>query len=898
MVIATVSFLSVLVAAILVAIALCYRMRAIDLNSRDNFYYLEQAMDEIYAGVGGDTVTYLKEAYEETVEILVYYDASTKSYVTMDNTQANELMSKTFMQKLKNDNNYNDKTLLMDKLSKFISNRYSASNPEGIQIKFDNFEYGSEGKSYTIKNLVLTRTAAYSTYNASKTSKNGIAGSEEFTQTLSTDLVVGDPDLQVNFNGISGDMSALYDFACVADRGMVIDGGVSGTTRVTGLGNDVTIKGAVYAGADFYNKADGIASKAYYDTSSAKYTSCNGQDTDSMYSGIYVDGAKLRLATSKLVVPGTIAAMNRAELVVTSVTQSSNDYAEVWADGIVLDGYTLKNGGDTLKGSSIDMRAKAFIYDDLELNANSSSFTLNGEYYGYSFSSKDERIFTGNTVSGIKKYLGTSSDGTGVDGQAHYNSSSIILNGENTNLDLSNVDAMYIAGQSYIEVSKKVNKGTTTVGDEETETKTYEFYNDGTQTAYSESNHYTTDGTAVGKSKTSVEDYKTGEAVSIKSNQLAYIPKGMVTETDKGYFINLPNSLKVGKVGEFYKKFWDDLSNIPVVKTVISNKDYYFFDFSNVNRTDNTMNQFIADYTKLFTEEDISTIDTTDTTEDTSVSTLTDITDYDYFSVELLKVSTDENDEVTNIYSNAAITTKEGSTFKVTAKSSSVDALLKAANYLNDAQSGSIAVTDADQYTDSDKAILSGNITNELESQYREMKYMLTNKSTDTVGIETAKNAKLNELTPIKYYFNFDAIEDKTYQTKSGYKVWMSEGDITISDSGDLQGIILAKGDVSFDKSVTEFNGLIVSAGKVYVGHSMDILANEQIVKTILRECDETRSLSGSDNMSLVCDIFTKFVSKYKPTTGDAVATESYKSIGTIGIDDILSMKNWKKNVD
>ena len=102
MVIATVSFLSVLVAAILVAIALCYRMRAIDLNSRDNFYYLEQAMDEIYAGVGGDTVNYLKQAYEETVEILVYYDPDSKSYITMDNKTAHDLMAKTLMQKISN----------------------------------------------------------------------------------------------------------------------------------------------------------------------------------------------------------------------------------------------------------------------------------------------------------------------------------------------------------------------------------------------------------------------------------------------------------------------------------------------------------------------------------------------------------------------------------------------------------------------------------------------------------------------------------------------------------------------------------------------------------------------------------------------------------------------------
>ena len=45
-VVATLSFLAVLTAALLVAVALCYRLKAYDINAKDNFYYLEQAMDE------------------------------------------------------------------------------------------------------------------------------------------------------------------------------------------------------------------------------------------------------------------------------------------------------------------------------------------------------------------------------------------------------------------------------------------------------------------------------------------------------------------------------------------------------------------------------------------------------------------------------------------------------------------------------------------------------------------------------------------------------------------------------------------------------------------------------------------------------------------------------------
>ena len=107
-VVATVSFLAILTAALLVAVALIYRLKAYDLNTRDNFYYLEQAMDEIYAGVGGDSMKYLNQAYDDTIEVLVYYDADEGTYKTKSNTEANAIMKKTYMHLLSTDTNYSN----------------------------------------------------------------------------------------------------------------------------------------------------------------------------------------------------------------------------------------------------------------------------------------------------------------------------------------------------------------------------------------------------------------------------------------------------------------------------------------------------------------------------------------------------------------------------------------------------------------------------------------------------------------------------------------------------------------------------------------------------------------------------------------------------------------------
>ena len=942
MVIATVSFLSVLVAAILVAIALCYRMRAIDLNSKDNFYYLEQAMDEIYAGVG-NTVGYLKEAYENTVEVLVYYDTESKSYVTMSNDEANELMSMTFMKLLKEDENYSDMTKLQTRLESFVSNLKSNTNPEGVSVEFANAAFDTNKKTYTIKNLVLTRTAKYSTYNANK--NGNLAGPKEFTQTLETDLVVGDPDLEVNFNGISSDMSALYGFACIADRGIVVDGGkLDDSTRASGLGKKANFQGNFYAGADFYNKTEAtkIASDDYYGNG-AKAQSCNGQNIKSMYSGIYIDGANAIFSSDLLVVPGTISAMNGANLSIRSIGQASNEYAEVWADGIVLDGYALKNTNDSLSGSEINMRAKAFIYDDLELNANASKFALAGEYYGYSYGSVDNRIFTDNVAKSISK---SDADGSSVKGQAHYNSSAIILNGQDTSLDLAYTDALYIAGQSYIELSKNVTKTEGT--DKDYEIKTYDFnYDSQSQKVYTQTNNYDVAGNIVNAKKDVIQDYKTGESISIKSNQLAYIPKAMIRDNgDRGCYVELPSYFNDpdSEVGQFYKGFWDELSKIPLVKTEISGKKYYFFDFSAMKDDSKRIDQFIQDYSRLFQQDEL--------TEDQALNDLTDITDYEHFSVKMLSVSTDEEvnnalyDEqsgllvgYSNIYSRGAITSFDKTslsketdvdsqnadfTYKVTARSSSVNALLSAANYLKNANNSFDAtVTDQSEQGLDNK---SQSISKEFERQYKQFKYMLTNQSADTNGIQVAEiagttqgqgkkislkgevvedansNITLAELTPINYYFNFDLLKDKKYTTKSGYNIWTSEKTLTID--GDtvgrkLKGIILSKGDVILE-NVDEFSGLIVSGGKVYVGidNTTTIVNNEVIVKTILRECDESRSASGNDDMSIICDIFKKYVSKYTPKQDETVPTESLNSINTIGIDDIISFENWKKNVE
>ncbi|MCM1497747.1 MAG: hypothetical protein NC124_04700 [Clostridium sp.] len=963
MVVATISFLAILVAAILVAVALCYRLKAYDINARDNFYYLEQAMDEIYAGVGGDAMKHLNEAYDDTLEVMVYYDTSTRSYVTMDNEQANKILKNTFMDLVQKDDDYSTQANIENHLIGFLSYAYddgSESGKEGVQLTVEKIVKTQDDLS--ICNLILKREAQYSTVNArSKKDSDDygttVASADTFIQTMTTDLVIGKPEFDVSFNTISSDLSDLYGFSMIADMGVEI----TGEDGKTALGNKVNVTGNVYAASDFYNKtynedpgntvtvggaattvtSDQIQKVNSYDANRLK--DMDGVNANSMYSGFYVDGATVVMASDRIIVPGSIAAINCADITISSIANSSVDYADVWADGIVLDGYSLKQNidGSKLKGASINMKAKAYIYDDLEVNANSSNVLLNGQYFGYNYASTDNRTFTDASIkNGMRKFTKDTddgiTDGQGVKGQSHYNSSAIILNGENTTLDFSLTNALYVAGQAYIEVSK------TTKESENAETVSYTVQNGAvtqamtdevksetdsyptTQTKDGEiEDNYTIDNDSQTPGKTPIQDYRTGEAISVKSNQLVYIPNWTVHDKEDGLWLSLPSHLRQLDV---YKGIWSDFNKIPVIKTVISGKKYYFLDFSKADIKDkNVMNQFIADYAALFDE---STATGEDGTTKGESYGLIDITDYEYFQVEMLKVSSDTAaDAYANIYTNSAITSKVGDTFTIVANSNNIEPLRKAASNINEAIEEGNDVQAAIDTTTSDSAVLASRVSEKLQMQYKEMKWLLSNTSRSGEFVTEAHNLAEEVITPINHYFNFELLDSHSQYCalQSGYGVWVSDGDVKIGAAsckigdksensystpfrnGKVRGIVLAKGDVTFSTDVEEFEGLIVTGGKIIVNNfdkvngktSMSFLANEEIIKSILRECDNSRGESATKNFGFVCDIFRLFESQYVPPVGsDETATVSMKSVSAVQFEDILSLRNWKKNVD
>ncbi len=947
MVVVTLSFLAILTAALLVAVGMCYRLKAMDINSRDNFYYLEKAMDEIYAGVGVDSMQYLNQAYESTLEVIVYYDTDSKSYVTMNNDLANRMLKKTYMNLIKNTSEYQEKDKAYAKLQSFLSEDTINHN---VILSIDNIDKSEkENDNLTITNLTLSRTAQYSAINTSK--KNA---STSFTQSITTDLIIGQPEFKVAFQTIDGSLNNLFSFSMIADKGIEV------------TNSKVNITGDLYAASDFYNKdynGDGtdvtnrdkstvvtaalknnssLASQADVDVDklaamySVPVSSYGTSDTmnddrfktlddgtreSSMYSGLYMSNSDVVITANKIIVPGTIASMNMTNLTVSAITGNTIGKADIWADSIVLGGYSMKKGGKTLKGSDVSLNANCYISDDLEVNATGARFSLIGEYYGYNNSTTDNRSFSTKYLqkNGLFAHNWDESTNAEQTGQAHYNSSSVIINGENATLDLKDVSSMYIAGQSYIELSKKTKTDTTEMDSyvddngntvkEDVETRTYTYTNNDEQGNFTSEDEYTFTGSA--KKRKAVQDYKTGEAVSIKSNQLAYIPASSILGDEKdGYYVTLPEAVLEESP---FKDLWPDkeeakkgitkaLSKIPVVVSIIDGKKYYYFDFSSVEDGDNKdISKFIEAYSKLF--EDGST--------SAATQYLTDITNYDDFKVDMLKLPTATNSTKTDyskIYSNAALTVKSGSTFSIVADSDSTSALLAAANRINygeeaKGESGDKIVAD----TSTPGAVLSTAVTNKLRNQYKEMKLLLTNQESNATYVEVAHTIGESAITPINHYFKFTAFANsevkdcnQTNLDDSGYGMWLNEGDITLtaSEAGtSYKGIIICKGDVKFDENISNFEGLIVSGGKVIIDHNMDFVANQEVVKSILRICEE----NANGNNPLYRQALALFRSYGGDESQDDITIEENlkdaKSVATIQFDDILEFANFRKNV-
>lgn len=225
-----------------------------------------------------------------------------------------------------------------------------------------------------------------------------------YASVIETDIRLGIPKVQFPTPSTLPD---LMNMIVVAGKGIICEGG------------NTTISGSIYSGIlqDINNNT--ILEK-------------------NPYTSIWVkSGANLDIQSGdKIVSAGEIYMEPNASF-------TSEAGVTLWAQGVKL------------SSAQVNLLGTTYLSDDLTIESGSDSrVTVQGEYYGYGYPE--------SARSSLNKYMYNNPEKRWSDTAL---SSSIVINGKNTTLDLSGVRKIMLAGRSYIGTSKVSNSNDIMMGE-------------------------------------------------------------------------------------------------------------------------------------------------------------------------------------------------------------------------------------------------------------------------------------------------------------------------------------------------------------------------------------------------------------------------------------------------
>ena len=442
MVLVIIMFISILAAVLMFISYLGYQMRLMDKRGKDTFYSAETVLDEINAGLQEEASAAMAEAYNDVMQNFAVYDnAITRS------SRFNQIYIDTFRKSLEGTtgNGHYD----IEKFQKWLS-KGSVGDYIGkvdADSEAEDKENPNRAKREYFRNYgaIVESNITPGSYVGVLETKEGesivikdlkvtYVDTAGYVSIISTDIRLTIP--VVSFSQAS-ELPRLEKFSLIADETLAMGNTASGV--------GVTINGNAYAGR---MSVGGTDEHSFINGSSASFKSVlTGKDNMSLV-------------------------ISRENVEVSKGSILTTDNVEFWGENVLLTG----------SGASFD--GVTNLKDDLILEGKGSELRLSGEYNGFS-------MIEG--TSGASAGSGDSEDDS-VDPAL---SSAIVVNGQESSLDLSKLTSMTIAGHSYVQ------------------TKSAE------------------DSTDVNKNKNNV---MMAESVAVKSNQLIYLAPaeaiGCVIESD------------------------------------------------------------------------------------------------------------------------------------------------------------------------------------------------------------------------------------------------------------------------------------------------------------------------------------------------------------------------------
>ncbi len=415
LVIIAICFIAILGSLILSLTMTNIQMKQIDYRSKENFYETEAVLEELHAGLEGVSSDSMYQAYNY---ILLHYSEITQNTSSSVKGEFDSIYINGLVQALCGcayDPAVSTVYYYKPRVLKNFLN--SSRTPD------DNILYGDTDTFTNVLQINLD-TVDPDKVNSVVLQKVKVRfqDSKGYDTQITTDIRLEAPNLNFDSANIYPEFTK---YALIADRQFAAESGTG-----------ISIDGNLYAGSD------GLRVKA------TTVTLPNQNDPK---------GYNLKIAGDTLITRGDILVENYAKLFIGD--QAAGRKMNVWAENIRTSGND--NGIQT---AYLNIYGNCKVADDLSLDADRSSVTIGGSYYGYNYNKTNQKVEDSEVHSIVN---------------SNY-SSSILINGQNSVLDMSGLTSLTVAGRAFI--SRKNQAGATVA-----------------------------------------DDIMTGESISVKSNQLAYL---------------------------------------------------------------------------------------------------------------------------------------------------------------------------------------------------------------------------------------------------------------------------------------------------------------------------------------------------------------------------------------
>jgi len=391
MVIIAMTFVGVIAA---VVIALTYRnLESIrtGMASTANFYTAEVAMDELKTTMNEWADKAVRVSYTQWLQQLGTTERSKQEqkFKQLFVAEMVKVLNEDFM-KYFGDSPAEDIDSLFDTFDADVKWNETAGDP--LIITSDVFEPHTvtteDDTQLTIKNISVV-----------------YKDSRGFSTTITTDYV-----FDIHYPGLAVNAVTETNVAC-ADYVIIADGQIQNVANAT-----LNVRGSIYGGG--YNK------------------NTLGYDIP----GMLLNGGNTVVFADNVLSKSDIEVTNGAKLTVKGIDADEDytgelHYGNIWARGLNVSGEGP---------AGMNLQGNCYITDDTTMNAKTdgsngnSFFNVVGSYYGYN---------TNNAVVGNKDEQGISLTYGTPEG-----SSSVVINSENTNVDFTQCNPLWLAGKSFVSV--------------------------------------------------------------------------------------------------------------------------------------------------------------------------------------------------------------------------------------------------------------------------------------------------------------------------------------------------------------------------------------------------------------------------------------------------------------